>query len=479
MAVAECPEPCALPIVFVPGIMGSRLRRRGGPLVWDPDNWIDLNPFTQSQGSLAANATSGAAAKRRSLVGPPGRGFSNNYLQVDRGVVSGSLTQTRIDRGWGGVHQSSYLSFLTWLDMTAQQPASGEIPRGCHAVQFEVFVHPYNWTADNRTSAQGLARTVAQAVRDTTQKWSNRPEVKILKPVLVTHSMGGLVARAYTQIQGGAGDVQGVIHGAMPTDGAPATYKRMLSGFEGAASVVLGYDQGQVTATAGNMPGALQLLPNARHKSVDGSTNWLRLIKRDGSRRDAYPKSDPYSEIYTRARLWWRLIHEQYLDPQGDATGRTARSQSMLQIAKARSFDRALASNGFHPNTRMFYSNDRGHLCWDKVEWKQSAAEDAVTPGQTFYNDRLGHMQWGQWYNPPAIGFGGPSIPQFIPKTRYDIQDANAPGDGTVHAGSGRHVSGPMSIATRRGFDHQGAFGESHIRPMLTEWLFDMVLEQL
>ncbi|WP_299692250.1 hypothetical protein [uncultured Tateyamaria sp.] len=480
MAVAECPEPSALPIVFVPGIMGSRLRRNGGRLVWDPDNIIDLNPFARSQGSAAANATAGAATKRRNMVGPPGRGFSDDYLVVDRGVVGGSLTQTRIDRGWGGLHQSSYLSFLSWLDNTAQQPASGQVPRGCHAVQYEVFAHPYNWTADNRTSARGLRQTVAQAVAETTEKWAHRPEIRILKPVLVTHSMGGLVARAFTQIQGGAGDVHGVIHGAMPTDGSPATYKRMLSGFEGMLSVVLGYDQGQVTATAGNMPGALQLLPNVRHQSVDRSTDWLRLIKRDGSLRASYPSGDPYREIYARPPpVWWRLIHERYLDPQGDPNGRSARAQSMTQIGKARTFDQALSSNGFHPNTRMFYADDSGHLCWDKVEWKQSASQDAVASGQTFYNNGLGRMQWGRWYNPPSMGMGMPARPVFLPNTRYDIEDADAPGDGTVHAGSGRHVSGPMSEPTRRGFDHQEAYGESFIRPLMAEWLFDMVLEQL
>ncbi|WP_415919325.1 esterase/lipase family protein [Tateyamaria sp. SN6-1] len=479
MAVAECPEPCALPIVFVPGIMGSRLRRRGGPLVWDPDNSIDWNPFAESQGSLAANALSGASAKRRALVGAPGQPHTSRYLQVDRGVVGGSLTQERIDRGWGGVFQGSYLGFLTWMDMTAQQPASGQVPRGCHAVRYEVFAHPYNWTDDNRTSAQGLARTVAQAVADTTAKWAHMPEVRILKPVLVTHSMGGLVARAYTQIRGGAGDVHGVIHGAMPTDGSPATYKRMLSGFEGVASVVLGFNQGQVTATAGNMPGALQLLPNSRHKSVDGSTNWLRLVGRSGNRRASYPRGDAYREIYTEARQWWRLIHERYLDPQGDPTGRAARAQSMTQIAKARSFDQALAGNAFHPNTRMFYSDDQGHLCWDKVEWRQTSRNDTPAAGQTMNNTGHGEIEWGEWVHPIGIGMGMPVGPTFVASTRYEIQDADAPGDATVHAGSGIHVSGPMSVATRRGFEHQEAYGESHIRPLMAEWLFDMVMEQL
>lgn len=476
MTVATCPEPCAMPIVFVPGIMGSRLQnRRSGRMVWDPDRNVGT-------GSLGDNAISGARAKRNNLVGPPGSGYSPTYLEVHRGTVGGNLTAERIARGWGGLHQGSYFQFMMWLDIVVQQPSNNRhLPPRCHAVSFEAFAHPYNWTDDNRNSGRDLARTVTQAVRETTRKYANRPEVRILKPVLVTHSMGGLVARAYTQIHGGAGDVHGVIHGAMPTDGAPATYKRMLSGFEGVASLVLGYNQAQVTATAGNMPGALQLLPNGRHKSVDGSTGWLRIENRDGSRRAAYPASDPYAEIYSEPRQWWRLIHEQLLDPEGDRTGRIARLQFAEQLTKAQAFHRALGDNGFHPNTRMFYADDTGHRSWDKVVWRQSGPRDTPSAGATYSNSGLGTVEWGQWHTIPG-GFGmmgAAPMPQFIPETVYTIRPADAPGDGTVHAGSGRHVRGAMSVQSPSGFEHQHAFNSRDVRRMVADWLFDMVLEQL
>lgn len=92
-AVQTCPEPISLPIVFVPGIMGSRLRNRAsGRMVWDPDRYT-------GRGSLAAQAMSFAAGKRRALVGPPGQGFSARYLEVDRGTPGRSLTPDRIQRG--------------------------------------------------------------------------------------------------------------------------------------------------------------------------------------------------------------------------------------------------------------------------------------------------------------------------------------------------------------------------------------------
>ena len=52
----------------------------------------------------------------------------------------------------------------------------------------------------------------------------------------ITHGMGGLVARAVCKLEGMEGKIAGVFHSVMPTDGAAAAYKRMLSGFGGDVS---------------------------------------------------------------------------------------------------------------------------------------------------------------------------------------------------------------------------------------------------
>lgn len=85
------------------------------------------------------------------------------------------------------------------------------------------------------------------------------------------------------------------------------------------------------------------------------------------------------------------------LDPEGDPSGRAARAQSMLQIAKARQFDQALAGNGFHPDTRMFYADDSGHPSWDKVVWRQNGPRDTASAGATYRNRGLGTVEWGEW----------------------------------------------------------------------------------
>ena len=299
-SVASCPERVALPVIFVPGIMGRRLRNaETKKLMWLPESAV---------AQLWDKGFADARKKRRALVGEPEDNYSSDYLEVHPGAVGGLFTEQRISRGWGGVMWSFYGGFLSWLEHTAKFDSS-KLPRGCHSVNYEVWAYPYNWTDDNKNSAKGqgkskgvgsdvgLKKVIETTISETTEKYKDQ-DVRILKPVLVTHSMGGLVGRAFCKLLGGDDMLHGVIHGAMPTDGAPATYKRMLAGAEGAAALVLGWDQAETTATAGNMPGALQLLPNKRHKGVDGSSNWLRVNTRQRVMLESLPRADPYSEIY-------------------------------------------------------------------------------------------------------------------------------------------------------------------------------------
>lgn len=469
-SVQTCPEPVAMPIVFVPGIMGSRLRRSSDPAgtkaVWDPDR----------RANGLWNAWNGAEGKRNALIGTPANaGFRSGFLRVDYGEVGGNLSQRDIDRNWGGLLQTFYGAFVSWMQNTAQQPASGQLPRGCSNVNYEVWAHPYNWTDDNTNSGRDLAATVDSALAGTKEIYDPRG-IRVLKPVVVTHSMGGLVSRAFTQLHGGSGKVHGVIHGAMPTDGAPATYKRMLAGFEGNFGMAwimrhaLGANQRETTATAGNMPGALQLLPNTRHKSVDGSTDWLKCTDRSGSTRWSKPSGNPYAEIYVNQSDWWRLIYRHYLNPAGNE--RAALASFQQQLTKAARLHNSLGPSGFHPNTRMFYSDDRGFLAWDQVEWRNTGGSETPGPGTTLRNDNRGTMEWGT----NELTQRGT---RFDLSSRYELQEPDAPGDATVHSGSGRHVRGPMSVATSSGFEHADAFNPREVRTLVAEWLMDMVREQI
>lgn len=293
-SVERCPLSVICPIVFIPGIMGSKLRpSSGGKPVWNPgaarwdQRWHTLDL-----------ALSGAATKRKMLVGPKGKHFSSSYLEVafDRRDQDGT--------GYSGL-LDSYQPFVTWLNRE-------EITRteNCLVmIRFMVWAYPYNWTDSNLNSAKGLGEVVARAHAECEER-AKRLRGQTMKPIVVTHSMGGLVSRAYTQILGKAGDVHGVIHGAMPTHGSPELYKRMRGGFEGPTKYILGPDQEQVTATAGNMPGPLELAPNQFYQDVSGRRKWLRAVDGAGTVLQAWPAADPYSEIYAHPTAWYRLDQE-------------------------------------------------------------------------------------------------------------------------------------------------------------------------
>ncbi len=472
-SVASCPERVALPVIFVPGIMGSRLRNANTrKLMWLPESmWAQF----------LDKGLSDAIEKRTALVGKKEQNFNPNYLEVHPGTVGGVFTEQRISRGWGGVLWSFYGGFLSWLEYTAKFESS-KLPRGCDSVNYEVWAYPYNWTDDNKNSAKGkgkpkgvgsdvgLKKVVETAISQTTEKYKDQ-DVRILKPVLVTHSMGGLVGRAFCKLLGGEDMLHGVIHGAMPTDGVPTTYKRMLAGAEGAPALVLGWDQAETTATAGNMPGALQLLPNKRHKGADGSRNWLRVNTHRRVMLESLPRADPYSEIYRNQSDWWHLIDKNLLNPGGDTE--SAYKDYLKQLDKAEAFHDALGPNGFHPNTRMFYSEDEGHLAWDHIDWNCSVSDPKDAAGLMRIPTGLGTISFID-----ASGDTYQGYPAAKHEYYYSIGSANAPGDGTVHAGSGKFVP-VMSVPTTSGFEHAAAFNSFAARRLLADWLVEMVNEQL
>ncbi|RAU17530.1 hypothetical protein DN062_12630 [Nitrincola tibetensis] len=469
-SVQYCPKSFAVPIIFVPGLMGSRLRiKQDKRIVWEPLDNI---------GNAIRLARSNAVEKRAELIGLDAAPYSPDYLEVDLGESNPQhpFLQERIDRGWGGVLQGSYSGFLAWLQVSATLPENGLLPRGCSALHYEVWAPPYNWTDDNLNSGRDLGDTVRKALEGTAKKYQGT-DVQVLKPIIITHSMGGLVSRAYTQLHGGAEEVHGVIHGALPCEGAPAAYKRILAGFEGAGIErhVLGANQQEVTATAANMPGVLQLLPNQWHKTVNGAKAWLHCTGKDGSKLWSKPAANPYSEIYSNQSDWWRLVYKEHLNPGSDNESEAYISY-VKALKNAESFHAQLGPSAFHPNPRMFYSDDTEHSSWDSVEWKQTETED-IPPDDTFQDTNgRGIFTWSRMVL--VVDFGGfEPVPRLI--THYELQPANAPGDGTVHSGSGLHVSGPMSLPINPGFEHQPAFDSKEARRLTKEWLFEMVEEQL
>jgi hypothetical protein len=169
-----------------------------------------------------------------------------------------------------------------------------------HCFEFPVHVCGYNWTASNDDSGKKLAAYIDEVIK----KYQALDRL-CEHVILITHSMGGLVARSACVLHGAESKVLGVVHGVQPAHGAPAAYWRMKGGFDRPGDTpggeggfmsylrnpvktfkrkplgtvgawVLGTDGEEVTSLLGNMPGGLELLPNHLYTDNTGKKSWLR-----------------------------------------------------------------------------------------------------------------------------------------------------------------------------------------------------------
>jgi hypothetical protein len=314
-----------IPIVFVPGIMGSRLLDSDGNRAWDPDN----------SGFMRDHFQRANAAQRLQIL------VQNAPLQPDLHDADHNQKFRRYPgaagRGWGGVSWGSYGPLLRHLSDrgTWDRAVSDRYLLPVHAFG-------YDWTASNRESGARLKRYIEETIQH------YRVQDHFVEGViLVTHSMGGLVARAACALHGAAPLVHGVIHGVQPATGSPAAYWRMRAGMprpslaaEGfrmprasemlppggiaqrlsrpverlvghIVADVLGQSGREVTALLGNMAGGLELLPNRRYGEGTPFRRWLHAVGPAGQPKRPRPATgDPYEEIYLERTAPHRLIHD-------------------------------------------------------------------------------------------------------------------------------------------------------------------------
>ena len=373
-----------LPIIFVPGIMGSRLRNQKGDRVWDPD---DPKFMLRNYGLLWA----ATAKSRKSLV--VGKEFDNDFLKIldddykHNKVFADDADIRREQRGWGGVSWSSYGAFLKVLQNREWDQTVNLF------YEFPVHAFGYNWTASNGLAGQQLGVYIDQVLKN----YSDAGR-KCGKVLLVTHSMGGLVARSACLLHGAKDKVLGVIHGVQPSNGSPAAYWRMKGGFERPHSIpdidlfqwirnpvkmfnhqkgkllnsikgpisawVLGTDGEEVTALLGNMPGGLELLPNKQYENNDGRDRWLEVVDKEGKNK-SLPIVNPYEEIYRKQDEYYRLVNSEWLNPGGiSKSGKKYRDKPpwnfyLEYLSQAEGFHDALGCAGeqVHPQTYQFYSS--------------------------------------------------------------------------------------------------------------------------
>jgi hypothetical protein len=174
----------------------------------------------------------------------------------------------------------------------------------------------------------------------------------------------------------------------MPTDGAAATYKRMVSGFGGepthglwgwltdwVGALALGPTGDFVTPALALNAGPLELLPNARY---NGGEPWLFVKDSAGAVRPLPSAQDPYTEIYLEQSAWWRLLNEEWLNPAGLDVGASFEEYGKA-IGQARKFHSSVQAAGdFHKTTHAQYGFDLGYRAYGAVTWQLKAPVEAA-----------------------------------------------------------------------------------------------------
>jgi pimeloyl-ACP methyl ester carboxylesterase len=516
------PPSKVVPVIVVPGIMGSNLRAAKDPkkrnAVLEPGEAAWRPPNGKIEGLSAAYLWRNRKARVRQLILDP------ETLEVDSaGEINlplearnyGMLEKEVRGRCWGEVHWDSYGSLLFglyvglnhtfelnpsdnarvvcrhWKDVMACDPARW----GVRAIEkitekelekhaeyyYPIYACGYNWLESCEESAKRLRRRIESTI----EFWT-RHKRECGKVILVTHSMGGLVARACAkQIPD---RILGVIHGVMPALGAPACYRRIACGTErwnpsntaganieaGFVAQILG-DQPELTMPVmASAPGPLQLLPNHLYPRP-----WLhvcmfsRVNNKDVARDIVHmPTGNPY-DLYRDVDAWYRMADPTLCDPANKLKHgkRAAKDAIWGAIDVAERFHRDTLDTYYHPNTYAFYGADRAYMSFGTIRWiardpgNGAVFTEANLRGAalTGYRETVGRR----------IKVEGKTALDVVPA----LQDVG--GDGTVPPQSGAGPRGKVrQLFEVRGIDHQGAFNNESIL-LLTQHLVVKLVQEL
>lgn len=418
------------------------------------------------------------------------------------------LFGSRRARGWGTVGYISYGEFLEKLQNSLFAP-KGQMPKvlqdlikkepmfkldegsktslklkdeqieHCNQFYFPVHAMGYNWLESNEDSAEALQ----QLVNVTLPNYYKNLGQTCNKVILITHSMGGLVARYYTQAIGGSAKVYGVIHGVQPTKGAVAAYTRMKRGTEVNSTFlkkpidaitenILGKDAAEMTAVCAQAPGPLQLLP-----TLEYGMGWLTITAPEG-KVESYPKSDPYEEIYLAKDKWWCACEPHLINPLNTDHNLLQMQIDWLKYKdiinnEVQSFNKKIA-NKYHPNTYAFFGIEN----------------DTRTIKTTSLTYQVAHWQGKIVYSykkPSTAHIGDPKRLNLKERMRsrtlkngnrtekYTLLLADGNGDGTVSQRSGQIPINYLTARIHFSVEHATAYRNEISQDFTLRAIVDMM----
>ncbi|MGS1003325.1 lipase/acyltransferase domain-containing protein [Burkholderia glumae] len=457
-----------IPVIFVPGVMGSNLMNNKNQPVWVVNSGLGMLPWSWKD-----------AAYRKQTLDPANTQVFNRG-DLPKGT---SLTDAeKISRGWGTVAKKSYGDWLVWIQDALDDAHAGTnhgrnglraslikqaVAPGLDTLsdeevelsyQYRLPVHAvgYNWLKSNKDSSEYLAGEIKRIMDDYSKRF------RCEKVIVVTHSMGGLVARHCSEVRGVNKKILGVVHSVMPAIGSATAYKRVKAGWEPGNTIeerigrkILGATAAEITAVFAQSPGPLELLPDANY-----GNGWLKI--RDGDQFVSFPeKGDPYGEIYTKRGKWWGLIDDQLVDPldmKKENVDKDWENFQSLIDNKVKPLHASI-NHRYHAHTYVFYGDDKNHKTWGDVVWRRSLPKLNLFSTSTPPISKPLELA-GKWDSRTGDQRVIDRAKQpFPPIEEFVLQPAEENGDGTVPIRSGR---APMpytkACVAFEGIDHEGAY---------------------
>lgn len=511
-AEAKCivPPTKVIPVIFIPGIMGTNLKSNDGDdkLIWRGDSSISVY--------WEWNTKSGY--ERKELLNP-NTTTVDNLGEIENETLThfsddGCLFPSRKSRNWGAALGFSYGRFLnvfqaallddwqtelvnyekkysyrdpdTFETQSVTLKYTGTVSK---LVEKELYTHEkenekllttnefnhfkrflfpvhvfgYNWLQDNTISAESLKNYIDEVLKLYRKKHGYGLAQE--KVILVTHSMGGLIARYTSQVLDMKDKILGIVHGVIPDLGSPAAYRRMKVGAEGegllgTAGHVLGATAEELMPVLAQAPAALQLLPSAKYHSP-----WLTITHTSIDNNSFYPKNhDPFSEIYLQKDAWWRLYESNIIDKDKITSENNWQNYSQLIDGPVKKFIYSLEKSGYHPNTYVFYGNKEksdGKLIWNQV---------ASTAN---YSPHVGVR--------PLPNKHRRVLEPGYPLQEFKLISSETPGDGTVPVESFDAIKKSSSIKSilATNVEHQSAYEVASLANIADKFAIQFTLRSI
>jgi hypothetical protein len=524
-----------IPVIFVPGIMGTNLRvRTDVPL----PSGLDLQPgdpaWRPPNGKIAGWKEASKWGKRD----PVQRQWilDGAILEVDD---SGELdystymlsAQEMRERGWGEIHAGSYGDLLVqlqrhldntfwvnsegrravrehWKRVMSCDPARWGVPmvqavtegelEKYAAFQYPVYAVGYNWLESCAVSAVRLRKRIDEIKKF----WTDRKH-ECQRVILITHSMGGFVARACAKMnakdQSDPGDIAGIIHGVMPALGAPVAYRRIASGTEGKNfandfvdnlkatkfAEIAGETAAATTPVMAVSPGALQLLPTHLYPKPWLLIKTVSTLNQRDSVRDllSLPSGNPY-DLYRDMDSWYRMIDPQLADPADKYTNRPGGVKTVIvkAIDEAERFHTETLTTTktegttkvripyYHPNTSAFYGADEELRTYGQIRW---VAREPAGTGTVLTK---GNLRTAKLVGSTVAGVREVEVEGRC-RLQFQIWPQDEAGDETVPHSSGNGATAYIiqTFATR-GYRHQESFAQADML-LLTRHLIVKIVQ--